>query len=172
METTGRPGRHSRNKHAVLTDSLRAGRRIRWWDSGAGAQRAHLCAWGEREAAGLWGRVGGLWGLQTVTETRDVSAELEGQETQQIRRAPIVLLSAPPLLAARWWQVEAGTKGRSKGRELLCFFYLPRINKKKKTKKSFTYAWDLLSPSLKHWLSTCRKELLSPGSTGEGNSAV
>jgi len=134
METTGRPGRHSRNKHAVLTDSLRAGRRIRWWDSGAGAQRAHLCAWGEREAAGLWGRVGGLWGLQTVTETRDVSAELEGQETQQIRRAPIVLLSAPPLLAARWWQVEAGTKGRSKGREPLGFFNLPRKKKKQKQK--------------------------------------
>lgn len=32
--------------------------------------------------------------------------------------------------------------------------------------------WELLSPGLNHWLSSWGKDPLSPGSTGEGNSAV
>jgi len=32
--------------------------------------------------------------------------------------------------------------------------------------------WELLSYSLSHWLSTWRKDPLSPGSTAEGNSSV
>jgi len=32
--------------------------------------------------------------------------------------------------------------------------------------------WEQLSHSLNHWLSTWEKDLVSPGSTGEGNSSV
>ena len=36
----------------------------------------------------------------------------------------------------------------------------------------FQAVWELLKHSLNHWLSTFGKDLVSPGSTGEGNPCV
>lgn len=81
-------------QHDISTELLSEQRRSQpgqaacacsWAPSTDSAHQAHLCGSGGRERQQAFGvGSGGLWGPQTITEIRNVSAELEGQELRRI----------------------------------------------------------------------------------------